>query len=355
MISVSLAQLLFVTLAAASAKAAPEPRSIPLPALAKAPVVDGKLKDLAGGVALKSQQESGKPSFLARVGLRKDVVYVGVEVVDDKLAATDAVELNLHFPGAGATAPGYVFSFSASGMLTPEDNPTPKWALDAVKSKVVTGPKGMSLEAALPPEALPRWPSKDPLLLEVCVKFQSASNCDSGSMATPLKLPEEYRRAFKLKIPDRVLGVERVNRGWVGYGTLHYPVWIESDAELTPENIRGFVNDPALDPEQVHVPLPAHMSAPDGRSIAAMITGADPYGIQDQCDMAKELRLAMYAYQGHVATRVLEWTAANCALGRAASISLDAEGSLSIGYANGATTTFTWSGDHFEQTQLGMR
>jgi hypothetical protein len=115
------------------------------------------------------------------------------------------------------------------------------------------------------------------------------------------------------------------------------------------------VTSKAVNPDAVHIPLPKHMTAPDGRPIVGFLTGADPYAVQDQCDITKELRLVLYAYEGSQAHRVLEWTAASCPLGRAASISFESDGALTIGYANGATTTFVWSADHFEQTQLGMR
>jgi hypothetical protein len=132
-------------------------------------------------------------------------------------------------------------------------------------------------------------------------------------------------------------------------------VWIESDKDLSPGRVRAFVTDNPVDPDSVHIPIPAHMLTPDGRMIVPLLAGSDPYSVQEQCDMSKELRLGLYAIEGKTADRVLEWTASNCGLGRAASITLGQDGSLSIGYSNGATTTFTWSGDHFEQTQLGMR
>jgi hypothetical protein len=34
---------------------------------------------------------------------------------------------------------------------------------------------------------------------------------------------------------------------------------------------------------------------------------------------------------------------------------MDEEGSLTIGYSNGTTTNFAWSGDHFERTEIGKR
>jgi hypothetical protein len=67
------------------------------------------------------------------------------------------------------------------------------------------------------------------------------------------------------------------------------------------------------------------------------------------------LRPGLYLVTGKTALRVLEWPAATCALGRAASMELDEEGALAIGYSNGATMNFAWSGNHFERTELGKR
>jgi hypothetical protein len=363
--TLSRAALLLAMLATSQSLAAPaEPRSIAIPSLPRAPAIDGSVKDLAAGATVKSAKVApGKPSFVARVGVHKDVLYLWVDVADAKVVAEDAVEVSLHFAGAGATAPGYLYQFAPTGLLTPEGFPTPKFALDAVRSKVRAHPKGITVEAALPPLAIPRWPGKDPLLLDLCIRYEphgetgeaALGNCDSGSMPTPLRLPDDYRKFFKLKVPDRATAVERVPEGWLGWGNLQLPVWINSDRDLSPGKVREFVTDHPVDPDSVHIPIPARMSTPDGRMIVPLLVGTDPYAVQEQCDAGKELRLGLYAIEGRTADRVLEWTAANCGLGRAASISLGQDGALSIGYSNGATTTFTWASDHFEQTQLGMR
>jgi len=174
-------------------------------------------------------------------------------------------------------------------------------------------------------------------------------------MPAPLKLPEDYRRAFKLKPPEAVLGIERTSGAWLGFGSLSSPVWVEADEPLSPQTLARWITERPIDPSSVSIPIPPHLIAPNGRTMEAVLSGQNPHTAEDQCDMGKELRLILYAYEGKTANRVLEWTAANCALGRAASIVLDATGELSIGYSNGATTTFTWSQDHFEQTQLGER
>jgi hypothetical protein len=339
----------------AAASGAPEVKAQAIPALSRAPAVDGSSKDLAGALGLKPLGgDKARPGFVAKVGYRKDTVYVAVETTDEQPDPAETLLVSLHFPGAGTLAPGYGFHFGPDGLKS-ADEPTPKFSADALRVKAHASAKGMAVEMALPPTAMPRWPAFDPMVLDLCVTYRGATNCTDGSMAVPLKLPDDYRKGFKLKYPDKLEGIERHENGWVGFGTLHYPRWIEADQPLTSESLVAFVTDHPVDPQTAHVPLPDHLVAPDGRPIVALVTGDNPYAVEDQCDMTKELRLGLFEYQGRVAHRVLEWTAANCALGRTASISFEHDGSLSIGYTNGATTTFTWSTDHYEQTQLGMR
>ena len=103
------------------------------------------------------------------------------------------------------------------------------------------------------------------------------------------------------------------------------------------------------------VNVPETLSLPDGRPVVSVLTGKNPYAVDGRCDADSELRMGLYLVTGTTALRVLEWPAATCALGRAASMELDEEGALTIGYSNGATMNFVWSGDHFGQTQLGKR
>jgi hypothetical protein len=86
-----------------------------------------------------------------------------------------------------------------------------------------------------------------------------------------------------------------------------------------------------------------------------VVSGKDPYAVEGKCEADQELRLGLYLVQGKTALRVLEWPAATCALGRAISVGVDEEAALTIGYSNGATVNFVWSGDHFERTELGKR
>lgn len=347
-----------LTSAAALALAAgpAEPKTLAVPSLPKAPALDGSLKDLPAGAPLKAMDpETGKMAFTGKVAYRKDTLYVVADVPGGKVDVDDPLTVSLHFPNAGATALGYTFQVFPGGVKPPQDT-TPAYAAQAVRSAVKPGPKSVVVELALPPLAVPRWPAVEPLVLDLCVSHAAVSNCDEGSMSVPLKVPDDYRKGFKLKFPEKQLdAIERRPGGWVGFGSLHYPRWIEGEQVLTPESLTSLITDHPLDPEAVHVPMPEHMTAPDGRPLLGLVTGENPYAIEDQCAPNAELRLGLFAYQGKVAHRVLEWTAANCSLGRTASISFGNDGGLTIGYSNGATTTFTWTGDHFEQTQLGER
>ena len=51
----------------------------------------------------------------------------------------------------------------------------------------------------------------------------------------PTRLPDEFRKALKLAPPADVEGVEARETGWIGFSKLHYPTWVQADAELTVE------------------------------------------------------------------------------------------------------------------------
>jgi hypothetical protein len=128
---------------------------------------------------------------------------------------------------------------------------------------------------------------------------------------------------------------------------------MSADRAMTPELLRTFFLEEARDPLQAHIAVPARMALPDGRRLASVVTGRDPFASGAECDSGAELRIGIYVLQGTTARSALEWPAASCALGRASSVILEADGALSIGYASGATATFIWSGDHFERTEIG--
>jgi hypothetical protein len=339
-----------------------------VPSLPKAPKLDGDLKDFPGTLTLKPPASlDASASFTARAGWRKDVLYVGVEATDDQLLAGDVLTLTLFFPDAGATASGHVFRFAFDGKrASPPESGTSEFAQKLVDAGVKRKDNHLALEVAIPARALPRIPAVEPLVLDLCLAYEDVdaagskpvpvSNCKGGSMVgDALRLPDDFRKGLKLKPPEGVVALEGQPDGWLGYGVLHYPLWVEADAPLTPGLLKVLVAPNAVSAEKVGVNVPETLSLPDGRPLLAVLTGDNPYTPNGKCDAEKELRLALYLVKGKTAQRVLEWPAATCGLGRATNVVLDEEGALSIGYSNGPTINFAWSGDHFERTELGKR
>ncbi|WP_224365771.1 hypothetical protein [Hyalangium versicolor] len=341
-----------------------------VPALAKAPKLDGNLKDFAPSVTFRPPASTdATASFTARVAWRKDTLYVGVEATDDQLIAGDLITLTLFFPGAGPTAIGNTFRFAFDGKrASPPDSGTSASAQEKVDVGVLRNDDKLNLEIALPVTAFPRFPTVDPLVFDLCVTFEDqdavgqkatpVSNCkDGGMIGDALKLPEEFRKGLKLKPSEEATALEATQGGWLGWGILHYPVWVEAEKPLTSESLRSMVAPEAVEPEKVNVNIPETLTLSGGRTLLTVVSGKDPYAVEGKCDSEHELRLGLYllSNKDRTAQSVLEWPAATCALGRALSINLEEDGALSIGYSNGAITNFAWSGDHFARTQLGKR
>lgn len=338
-----------------------------VPALPKAVKLDGNMKDLAQGVVLKPiDADQATAFFSAKVGYRKDTLYVGIEITDDKLLTGDIVTLMMFFPDAGTTARGYQFRFAPDGMRTSDpDSMTPAYAQKEVQANVVRGEKGMTIKAAIPITAFPRFPAVDPMVMDLCVDYEDRdelaasptkiSNCSGASMAEPLKLPDSFRAQLKLKPPPNVVGIERMHTGWVGYAVLHQPAWIYADQKVTVEILQELFADEYVDAAKARVNLPADLEV-GGEPLVGILIGKDPYVSEGKCDADHELRLLLYRAHGREAIRVLDWPASTCPLGRATSISMDREGNdqLTIGYTNGSVVTFTWAKDHFERTEIGM-
>ncbi|WNG39454.1 hypothetical protein F0U61_41655 [Archangium violaceum] len=339
-----------------------------VPSLGREPKLDGNLKDLPATLTLKPPAAAdASASFTGRVGWRKDTLYVGVEATDDQLQAGDLITLSLFFPDAGPTATGYVFRFGFDGKrASPAESGTPEFAQKRVDVGVQRKDNALSLEVAIPARAFPRFPAEEPLALDLCLTYEdvdaagakppAVSNCkDGGMLGEVLRLPDDFRKGLKLKPPTSVVAFESHPEGWLGYGMLRYPDWVEADAPLTPDLLKKLVTTKAVEAEKAGVNVPDTLSLPNGTPLLTVLSGESPYSAQGTCDSDKELRLGLYLVKGKTAQRVLEWPAATCALGRATSVVLDEEGALSIGYSNGPTINFAWSGDHFERTELGKR
>jgi len=337
----------------------------PLPALPRPPKLDGDLKDLKG-LALPAAS-AGDVSVAAQVAYAQDMLYVGATVTDPKVQPNDVLDLTLFFPGAGPTARGHAFRFSADGQRSPDPElAAPVFAQRLLKASTQRTDKGWTLEVGIPTRAFPRFSAKEPLVLELCLTYVNrddagakpteVSTCQHGAMSgDALRLPNTFRDALHLKLPASVTALEPREHGWAGFDVLHLPVWVQADAKLTPDLLVAMVADEPVSPESAHLGVPPELKLPGGRSIWPVVSGKDPYAVEGKCDAEKELRLGLYQVVGKTGNRVLEWPAATCALGRAISVGLDEEGALSMGYSNGATVNFAWSTDHFERTEFGKR
>jgi hypothetical protein len=176
----------------------------------------------------------------------------------------------------------------------------------------------------------------------------------------PVQLPDTFRAQLKLEPPKGVLTLEAGDGGWLGYGELPVPSWVQADSPLTQQSLGRLVAGKPADAKAARVNVPEQLRLPDGRILFSVLSGQDPYARDGQCNAAQELRVGLFLVAGRTARRVLDWPASSCALGRALSMQLaegdsDVPGTLTIGYSNGATVNFAWSGDHFERTELGSR
>ncbi|MBU8894301.1 hypothetical protein DRW03_11790 [Corallococcus sp. H22C18031201] len=360
---------LCLLLLALPASAQDDRTSRPVPTLKKAPRLEAGLKDFVPPLVIKPEPAPGaSANFTAKVGWRKDMLFVGVEATDDQLLAGDVLNLTLFFPGAGTTATGYTYRFAFDGKrASGSDSGTPRFAQDLVNAGVQRRGDTLMVMAAIPVRALPRFPARDPLVMELCLTFEDqdqvgskavpVSNCKGGTtmVGDALRLPDELRKNLKLKPPEAVTALESAAGGWLGWDLLSYPAWVQADEPLTPSTLKPLVAPGAVDPAKADLNVPETLSLPDGRPIILVVSGKNPYAVAGQCDSDDELRVALYVVTGKTALRALEWPVATCALGRASSVVLEDEGALTIGYSNGATMNFAWSGDHFERTELGKR
>lgn len=360
--------LLLLLCAPAVASAQDERPSRPVPGLSRAPRFQGGLKGLTSPLVLKPAPVAGaSASFTAKVGAHKDTLYVAVEATDDQLGAADLLTLSLFFPGAGPTATGYTWRFAFDGKrASGAESGTPAFAQEKVTAAVQRRGNTLELMASVPLRAFPRFPAKDPLVMDLCLTYEDqdgtggktvpVSNCKSGTMlGEALRLPDDARKGLKLKPPETVDALEPAKDGWLGWDLLSFPAWVQADVPLTPASLRTLAVPGAVEAAKMGVNVPEALSLPDGRPVVSVLSGKNPYAVDGRCDSDSELRMGLYVVTGKTALRVLEWPAATCALGRAASMELDEEGALAIGYSNGATMNFAWSGRHFERTELGKR
>lgn len=354
-------------LAAAPAPNAEKPLKA-LPTLGKEPKIDGELKDLAPAQDFKMPESAtGSSSAIGlKAAFRKDTLFLGITVADDQLLGSDQLEVTLYFPDSGTTSRGVVYRFGNDGLRdAPLDIGAPAFAQALVKAAVKPTKTGYTLEVAVPARALPRFQAFKQLALSICVDYADVdmeggeaskiTSCPTGEMAGgPTRLPDELRKNLKLAPTPDVEGLEAREKGWLGYSKLHYPTWALGDEVFTADSLAELIaGDAAISPASVALPAPK-LVLNDNRPIFTILTGKNPY-VKDSCVSDHELRMAMYVTKERVASRVLEWPAATCKLGRAMRLELGPEGSLEIGYTSGTTHHFTWTVDHFERSELGLR
>lgn len=316
-----------------------------IPALPGNPVVDGKLKEYAGAAVVKPFGSlPGEATFVGRVGWKKDRLYLGVEVTQAQDVDASQLQVSLFFPNAGVTARGEVFTYGASGRAGPNRGDQ----VAAVKSA-----KGYTVEVALPATTLPRFPAVDPMVLELCLAVGKVSSCHGMTPLEPLRVPDEFRKGLKLQPPENVTALEHVPAGWVGFAELHRPYWLKAEKPITVELLASLFEQTVADPAAVGVNIPRALTV-EGQPLLGVVTGENPYAERGKCNADVELRVAFYKVDGQVARRVMDWPVATCQLGRAVSVSMEAD-TLTVGYSNGPVTTFTWVVDHFERTELGAR
>lgn len=327
-----------------------------IPALAKAPKLDGILGDLAAGRTIQPTNHSQASSFSAKVAFQGETLFLGVTIHDPRVQAGDLLTVGLHFPDAGTTARGYSYRFAFDGRRDPDpESGPPAFANRLVRAVVRKMDSGMVLEAAFPARSLPRFPTQGAMLLELCLTYQDAiSNCTAGVMTgEALRLPDAFRKNLNLHPPQEVVGLEGREHGWVGFGLLHYPAWVSADREITPQVLRSSLLEDIRDPIQYRISLPPRMSLPDGRILLSVLTGNDPFKENAPCNPQHQLRIGLFLVQGRTARRALELPGVSCALGRASSVVLEGDGALTIGYSNGSIASYAWTGDHFERTEIG--
>ncbi len=358
-----LSVLLFCAVTAGPPKIKP---GKPVPTTARRPVIDGKLKDFAPALDVPS----AKPAFdaSARVALKLTfqggVLFLAATVKDDVVLAEDVLEVTVHFPEAGALAQGFSYRFGPGGAAPSTDERTlPSFAASLVRAKALKGDGGFTVEAGIPGRALPRFPATGPLNATVCADYLDVdeedaepsrlSTCESGEpKGGPLKLPDELRKPLKTPLPADVEGVEGAEGGWLGYGELAAPAWIQGDEPLSPDSVRRLATAGRfIEPKQVSLPIPDTLELEE-LVLVPVLFGSNPFA-QEKCAAKNELRVSVYALGGNVARRVLEWPVSSCALGRAMRFEVTEHGGLIVGYTNGSTAHFTWSTDHFERSELG--
>lgn len=341
----------------------------PIPTAARRPVIDGKLKDFTPALEVPAAKPAA--DVTAKVTLKltfqSGALFLAAAVKDDTVLAEDTLEVTVHFPEAGALAQGFIYRFGPDGLRPATDERAlPSHAASLVRAKGLSDGAGFTVEAGIPARALPRFPATGPLNVTVCAEYLDVDDedddeeeptrlrtCENGEpKGGPLKMPDELRKPLKAPLPADVEGVEGTEGGWLGYGELAAPAWLQGDEPLTPDSVRRLATGGRfIEPQKVSLPIPDTLEVEE-QLLVPVLFGANPF-TGDKCSPKSELRLSLYAVKDTVARRVLEWPASSCTLGRAMRFEVTEHGGLIVGYTNGSTAHFTWSTDHFERSELG--
>jgi hypothetical protein len=358
-----------LTLLLSLAVAAPPVNAPPLrlvSTLSKPPVIDGELTETkfasdllknlppkTGPVVLKKLHWASGPSGL----------YFAAAIDVEQESPKDTVAITLYFPNSGVMAKGFTYGFDRLGNARAHaTDPVPALAMSTVKGKSLQHSSLLQFEALIPVSAWPRFSASGPLLVSACVEYlrgdasKAASNCEQSEMpGGPWQLPDDVRRKLKLIVPQGVEGLEVRADGFVGFGTLHFPVWAQASKALDRALLEALVvPGEALQASAVGLTLPPQIELPNGQIGLPVLKGKNPY-ISNACEAGNEVRLALYAVAGMTALRVLEWPVSNCALGRAVRFEVGEEGQLTISYSNGTTAHFGWLNGRYERSELGSR
>jgi hypothetical protein len=308
------------------------PRPVTLPSLSKKPLLDGNPSEWTGP---ELPLTPAQPGLELKAALHANGLVVGARWKNPAVAPG---QITLRFAGAGVAASGAHWTRPTSQPLSADE--TVRWFV-----------QGSTFEVWVSPLAFPPFPANGALTAELCVAPEGS---DASALACgSLKLPAMFRkRAPPVKPPVATLQ-ERAH-GWLGFDAQGNRIWARGAQALTASSLAALVDDQPLLAEPLGIFIPQPLETPGGSPMAATLSGVDPF-LKERCDTAAEVRLILWAVKGDTAVSLLEWPVMSCELGRASSVVPDAEGGLTIGYAGGATVTFTWADDHFERTELGTR
>jgi hypothetical protein len=313
-----------------------------------APRADARREEIPVLPSLSAQDRAATVSLVpppsSRVVLKAGWASEGLWLsLTTTQGAAERTQLGLGFPtlAAGAAGKTWLLAPSRADAGMPDD------------PRVRRTMEGDSATLWIPRDALPPFPARGPLDVDACLSFAPPDGPTTHHCAA-LRLPSVVRRGAPVA-PKAVSGWQTQGNAWLGTNTRGDPLWVKAPTALSPSSLTRLVTSEPVSPETFGLFIPKNMTAPGRkRPMLPVVSGKDPF-VGGRCDPDRELRLSLWVVEGAVALEVLDWPVATCPLGRASSVVLEDDGGLTIGYSGGTTATFTWTGDRFERTELGMR